>query len=134
MSNRVSYFYLDASLQIGVCQAFALVRKDVLFPGKPGCLIQDARIKDEEWLPIAGQFHWIVIMRDKHIRSRTGEREALMSSGVRAFVLSGAGNYTKWQTLELMVRRWGEIERIATEVPGPYICGVTQGGVRRLTS
>ena len=72
-------------------------------------------------------------MRDKHIRSRVGEREALGSAGVRAFCLTGGGNYSKWQTLELLVRRWSDIERVAAEQPGPYIYSVTQDGLRRLT-
>jgi hypothetical protein len=70
-----------------------------------------------------------VVMRDKRIRTRVAEREALESAGVRAFCLTGAGNYSKWATLDLLVRRWPEMERIAAEQPGPFLYAVTQGGV-----
>ena len=67
-------FYLDASIPFPVSQALALVRDDVLYPGAPGCPITTPDVKDHEWLPVAGHHGWTVIMRDKHVRSRPGER------------------------------------------------------------
>ncbi len=58
-------FYLDASIPFPVSQAFALVRDDVLYPGGPGCPITTPDAKDHEWLPVAGQHGWVVLMRDK---------------------------------------------------------------------
>ena len=84
-------FYLDASIPFPVSQALALVRDDVLYPGAPGCPITAPDVKDDEWLAVAGQHGWAVIMRDKHVRSRPGERRSLRDNGVRAFVLTGAG-------------------------------------------
>ena len=83
---------------------------------------------------MAGEHDWVVIMRDKHIRTRVAERRALLDTGVRAFCLTAAGNYSKWQTLEPLVRRWPEIERISVEEPGPYIYAVTREGVKRRVS
>jgi hypothetical protein len=48
---------------------------------------------DVDWLPQVGQHGWIVLMKDKRIRSRPHERQALLYAGVRAFVLV-AGNIT----------------------------------------
>ena len=95
-------FYLDASIPFPVSQALALVRDDVLYPGAPDCPITAPDVKDHEWLAIAGHHGWAVIMRDKHVRSRPGERRALRDNGVRAFVLTGAGNYSRWQTLDFL--------------------------------
>jgi hypothetical protein len=64
-------------------------------------------------------------MRDKRIRFRPCERQRLMDD-VRGFVMTGAGHYSKWRTLELMVRRWPEVMQIAASEPGPYIYSVTQ--------
>jgi hypothetical protein len=126
-------FYCDASIPVAVAKALALVRGDILYPGQVGCPVASPAVKDEEWLPIAGSNEWIVLMRDKHIRTRPGERRQLMDACVRAFALTGAGNYTRWRTMELLVRRWPEMETIAATEAGPYIYAVTQHGTSRLT-
>jgi PIN like domain len=115
-------FYLDASIPFPVSKALTLVRDDVLYPGA----------KDAEWLPTAGRHGWVVLMRDKRVRSRPGERQALVKSNVRAFVLTTAGNYTRWQTLDLLVRRWADIEEIVATDEPPYIYAVRQQGLRRI--
>jgi hypothetical protein len=57
-------------------------------------------------------------MRDKRIRTRPGERRKLYDNNVGAFCLTGAGNYSKWLTLDLLVRRWDDIERkVRAETP-----------------
>ena len=71
-------------------------------------------------------------MRDKRVRSRPGERQALLKSNVRAFVLTTAGNYTRWRTLELLVRRWADIEEAAASDEPPYVYAVRQQGLRRI--
>jgi len=124
-------FYLDASLQIAVRRAIASVRDDVLYAGGPSAPAEATR--DHVWLPQAGTGNWIVAMRDKKIRTRPGERQALDASGVRAFCLTDAGNATRWRVLELLVTRWGRIEQIANAEAGPYIYAVTRAGVMRLT-
>lgn len=125
-------FYLDASVPFPVSQAFALVRDDVLYPGGPGCPITTPDAKDHEWLPVAGRHGWVVLMRNKRVRSRPGERRALRENGVGAFVLTGGGNYSRWRTLELLVRRWPDIEDAAGSEAPPYIYAVTQQGLRRV--
>jgi PIN domain-containing protein len=124
-------YYLDASLQVDVCRALDLVRNDIQYPGKPGCSITDPKMRDEEWLPVAGSLNWVVLMRDKHIRTRTAERDALTRAGLRTFCLTGAGNYSKWKTVDLLVRKWNEIEQKAAQ-SGPYIYSVTQAGLKQL--
>jgi hypothetical protein len=128
----MSVFYLDANIPEKVYRALALVRGDVLYPGMPGCLVTDRGMKDEVWLRIAGEREWIVLMRDKQVRRRPGQRNALLRHGVRAFVLTGAGNYSEWRTLHLLVRRWDEIEQVVADGPGPFLYAVTQQGVREI--
>jgi hypothetical protein len=115
-----------------VCRALDLVRDDVVHPGAPGSPIQSPATLDIHWLPIVGQRGWIVLMRDKRIRTRTAERERLLANGVGAFCLTGAGNYSRWMTLGLLVRRWDDIDETADRERPPYIFSVTQGGLRRL--
>lgn len=125
-------FYCDASFPLPVAQALSRVRTDVWYPGHPDCPIASQDVHDEDWLPIAGEGKWVALMRDKHIRSRPGERAALIRHGLRAFCLTTAGNAPKWDVLTLVVRQWPAIERTAEEEPGPYICAVTRDGLRRI--
>lgn len=124
-------FYLDASIPIAVRKAIASVRPDVLYAGGPNAPTEDT--KDPVWLPLAGQHGWIVMMRDKKIRTRPGERHALIGAGVRAFCLTDAGEKTRWEVLELIVTRWRRMEQIATNEAGPYIYSVTASGVNPLS-
>lgn len=125
-------FYCDASLQLPVAKALSAVRDDILYPGHPACSVTSPEMPDEEWLGLAGDAGWVVLMRDKRIRSRPGERAKLISHGLRAFCLTTAGNATRWEVLSLMVQSWPAIERKAQEEAGPYICAVTRDGVRPL--
>lgn len=123
-------FYVDASVPVAVRRALAEVRDDVRYAGGPGCPKESTQ--DVQWLKTAGENDWVVLKRDKRIRTRPGERKALIEAGLRTFCLTGAGNYSKWQVLQLLTARWDRIEEVAANVSGPYVYAVTRGGVRRL--
>jgi hypothetical protein len=125
---RIVTFYLDADVPVAVRRAIAGCRSDVLHAGAPGA--PDIDTKDPEWLSLAGRERWVVISRDKHIRRKPAELRAVMDYGVRLFVLTSAGNLTRWDTLDLLVRRWPEITTAADNNVGPFIFSVTRNGVR----
>jgi hypothetical protein len=124
-------FYVDASVPVAVRRALSLVREDVRFAGGPGAPKESTQ--DKDWLREAGEREWVVIKRDKKIRTRPGEREALIAAGLRTFCMTSGGNYSRWETLRLLAARWNRIEEVATTIPGPYIYSVTWDGVRELT-
>lgn len=121
-------FYIDADVPVAVRRAIAGCRTDVIHAGEPGA--PAANTKDKDWLPRAGEERWVVLSRDKGIRRRPAELRAVMDNGVRLFVLTSAGNLSRWDTLELLVRRWADITQTATQNQGPFICAVTRGGLR----
>jgi hypothetical protein len=124
-------WYLDASIPIDVRRALELVRRDIIHPGQSSCPINEGD-KDRDWLPIVGSHQWPVILRDKRIRTRPGEIRALLENDVGAFILSGAGNYTKWETLQLLARKWDSMQEVAEVETRPFIFTVTRDGVRSL--
>lgn len=128
--SRVT-FYVDASVPVAVRHALDLVRGDIVYAGGPNA--PKERTQDRDWLPVAGRNDWVVLKRDKKIRTRRWEREALIDAGLRTFCLTGAGNYTRWEVLRLLTARWPRIEEVAATIPGPYIYSVTLDGVRALT-
>lgn len=125
-------FYLDADVPVAVRRAIAGCRSDVLHAGGPGS--PPVNTKDPDWLALAGRERWVVISRDKNIRRRPAELRAVLDHGVRLFVLTSAGNLSRWDTLDLLVRRWPDIAAAAEDNAGPFICSVTRNGLRGLQS
>jgi len=125
------FFYVDAAM-LGIAMALARVRNDVTYAGAPGCPVKSPNVKDAKWLPIVGRHNWVVIMKDDQIRYRTLERKRFLEAGLRVFCLTTSGNRTSWEILGLLVRFWGDMERVALSRPGPYIYSITQLGVRPL--
>jgi hypothetical protein len=122
-------FYLDADIPAAVRRAIATCRQDVLYAGGPHAPAVDT--KDPVWLEHAGREGWVTISRDKHIRRKPAERRAAMQHGVKLFVLTAGGNLTRWDTLDLLVRRWSDIGEVARQ-PGPFVCAITRGGLRMI--
>lgn len=126
--SGIETFYIDASVPAAVREAIASVRNDVLYAGGPNAPAVDT--PDTVWLKRAGDENWVVLHRDKKIKMRIRERRALIESGVRSFCLSNGGNLNRWETLSLLVLRWGAIERIASQNAGPYVYSVNSSGVK----
>lgn len=124
-------FYVDASL-LGVAPALTQLREDVTYPGAPGCPIAHPRTPDTEWMPVAGREGWLVLMRDKKIRTRPGELRAFRDHGLRAVVLTKSGNAKQFECLRLLMRFWDDIEA-ATEADAPRMWALTSRGLREIT-
>jgi hypothetical protein len=87
-----------------------------------------ANASDEEWLSRIGPKGWIVLTKDKMIRRRILEREALIAAGVRAFVLT-AGNLRGSEMAEIFLKNLSKIESLARTTPAPFIAKVTRDNV-----
>ena len=75
---------------------------------------------DEVWLGECGRQGWIVLTRDKHIRHRRLEREALMANGVAAFALTG-GEATAGEVAETIVPLIQKFVNMAVSEPRPFL-------------
>lgn len=128
LPNR--YFIDENMLSIGY--ALDAVREDIAYPGHRVCSDIARGTKDRIWLPKVGQRDWAVVMRDKRIRSRPGERELLRRHRIRAFCLTGSGDQSSWEMLQLLVRQWDSMEHWLLERDGPFLYAITRNGLRRL--
>jgi hypothetical protein len=83
---------------------------------------------DEEWLTRAGNEGWIVLTKDKLIRKRPIEREALVAAAVRAFVFTG-GNMSGVEMAESIVAAIPRMLRVIASTRAPFIARITGSGI-----
>lgn len=86
---------------------------------------QDAR--DTEWLPEVGRRRWVVLTKDRHIRTRQNELIALLTAGVAAFVLT-AGDLDGPEMATAFVRALPKMNRMLIGQPRPFIARVSPTG------
>jgi hypothetical protein len=87
---------------------------------------------DVDWLRQVGSNGWVVLTKDKRIRKREDEREALIDAKVRLFVLSVRQNLRGNEMAQTFIRNISRMERMVRKQPAPFIAGVYQNEVRLL--
>jgi len=92
-----------------------------------------AGTQDQEWLPVAGRQRWVVLTKDRHIRKRELELEALVNAKVRAVVLTSA-DLTGPQQAEVFVRALPKISRCCRASRGPLIATLSSGALLSVLS
>lgn len=89
--------------------------------------------RDTDLAAHLGARRWILVTADMRIRKRVQERAALLSAGIGVFVFSGKARRTGMEWLELIVRRWPDIQRYAASNTPPYLVQVPdRGAIKRL--
>ncbi|HEU4760528.1 MAG TPA: hypothetical protein VFT91_11195 [Dehalococcoidia bacterium] len=116
--------FIDRSIPKGVADALKAVRDDVRWLEDE--FQHDA--KETEWLPEIGKRGWLVISRDKKIRTRPGERRALVDAGVGCFILAQKQNLTRWDYLKLIAASLDEMEEAFASTRKPFIYTVGRTG------
>jgi hypothetical protein len=88
---------------------------------------------DVVWLPQVAKNKWVLLSKDKRIRGRPIEKEALLIPGARSFILT-SGNMTGQEMADAFIRRINQIRRIAKNEKTPFVAVVTRDGVSVLWS
>lgn len=83
--------------------------------------------RDAEWLPEVGRRGWVVLTKDRNIRSRQNELIALLAANVAAFVLT-AGDLAGQDMADAYLRALPKMKRMLLGQPRPFIARVSQGG------
>ncbi len=90
----------------------------------------DEEVADTDWLELAGQRGWPVLMKDERIRYRPAERAAIVAHRVQAFCLTG-GNLRAVAMAEQYLMVIADLAQ-ACSSPGPFLYAVSARGLRRL--
>jgi len=80
---------------------------------------------DETWLREVGARSWVVLTKDDRIRYHELERLALVSAGVRSFVLTAKG-LRATEYAALFVKALPAMRRLLRKHNGPFIAKVTR--------
>lgn len=123
-SHDVTWF-VDRSLGRGVARALIDVGEHAIYHDEQ--FPQDAL--DEEWLPLCGERGWVVLTKDKAIRRRLLERQALLSAGVRAFFLT-SGSMTGAEMAGAFLRCLPAMSQLIENEDAPFIALVSRSGVK----
>jgi len=81
---------------------------------------------DVGWLPAIGNRGWVLLTKDKDIRRRPLEIEAILNAHIRAFVLT-ATELGREEQAGIFLRAMPKIHRICRR-PGPFIYNITRMG------
>jgi hypothetical protein len=119
-------FFADESV-LGLGKALAIARRDLVHPGHPVIPEVPTGALDTVWIPQVAARDLVVIGRDRRIRTKPAELEALKAAGLRVFWIAGKKDLTTWGYLVRLVRRWDDIERtIAAGGAGPWFYAVNE--------
>ena len=133
-------FYIDADL-LGLARVLAGLRHDVTYPGDPGalihkrsrppCPITSPAVKDTQWIPEVAARGWLIITRDRHIQEHHLEIAAVREHRARMVALTAADAGSVFAQLEVVMSRWRDIERCASQPP-PFIYAATRTTMRSI--
>ena len=82
---------------------------------------------DEQWLELVGRNGWVAVTKDRRIRYRALEMQALISSGVRTFVVIGK-NKSAEDLANQFLKAKNKIYKILAIHKGPFIAKVYSDG------
>jgi hypothetical protein len=84
---------------------------------------------DESWIPAVAGRGWVILTKDKNIRRRAGEREALVTASARIITLT-SGNMSGAVMAALLVQHLADMEQLALSQPAPFVAILGPGGMQ----
>jgi hypothetical protein len=106
-------------------------RDDVLYPGHEDLPEVPLGTADLDWMPIVGARRFIVITRDKHIRTRPAEFAAYVEYGICSVWIGAKRDLGPKDQLELFLSHEARLRREAIKRGlGPWALALSATGVR----
>jgi PIN like domain len=117
--------FFDRSIPRGVAEAVKQVRDDACWLED---VFEEGWIKDREWIPEIGAREWLVVSKDKKIRTRPEERRAVKENNVGCFILNYKQPLTRWEILKLVSSTLDEMEEKFANTPRPFMYLIDRNG------
>jgi hypothetical protein len=124
-------FFLDRSLgRKAVPQALRADGWDIVTLAEHYGVPADEQVADVDWIEEAAGRGWPILMKDKRIRHRPAEIDAVVGHKARCFVIT-RGDLSSAEMVNRFVVNKAAILAVAAE-PGPYIYSVQIDRLSRL--
>lgn len=83
---------------------------------------------DTEWLPVVGKRGWIILSKDKNLKSNPLEVIGLLRANTHSFLLT-SGSVTGQDMANAFIAAMNDIQGIVLSMPHPLVASVWQTGV-----
>ena len=83
---------------------------------------------DEEWIALVGRMGWVAITKDRNVRYRAAELEAVRGHSARVIVIR-MKNATGADIAEVLLKGRRRIARFAAKTPPPFVAGIHGSGM-----
>jgi predicted nuclease of predicted toxin-antitoxin system len=84
---------------------------------------------DESWIPDVANRGWVILTKDKNIRRRAGEREAVVTASAKIITLT-SGNMTGAEMAATFVTHLADMESLVANQPAPFVAILGPGGMQ----
>ncbi len=84
---------------------------------------------DVDWIPEVASRGWVILTKDKNIRRKHGEREALVTAGAKIITLTSGGMKGE-EMARLFVDNLAGMEALAASQPPPFVAILGRGGLQ----
>lgn len=127
--DRSLRFFADESV-LGLGLALARLRPDTVHPGHALIPEVERGALDPDWIPRIAARGLIAIGRDKRVRTKPAEKQAIIDHGLRYIWVGGKQDESSWDWMRRLTKYWDDIEKLINELgPGPWFITVNRGGV-----
>ena len=124
-------FFLDRSLgRVAVPSLLRAAGWDLVTLAEHYGVPNDERVSDPEWIRDAAVRGWPILMKDKRIRYRKAEIDAVIQYQARCFVIT-KGDLSSGEMASRLLTVGQAIFDVAAQ-PGPYIYAVQSDRIDRL--
>ena len=125
-------FFIDRSLgRRAVPEALRADGWDLVTLAEHYGIPTDKEVADTVWIEEAAKQGWPILMKDKRIRHRQAEIDAVIEHQARCFVLT-RGDLSSAEMASRFIGNKTTIHATATDQPGPYIYSVHADRIARL--
>ncbi|GGD69734.1 hypothetical protein [Microbacterium murale] len=108
-------------------------RTDFVYPGHEALPEIPLGALDLEWMPIVGARGFIVITRDRRIRTRPAELEAYLTHGIRSVWIGAKQDLRADAQAELFLKHEARLNREIIKLgAGPWALALNMNGFRPL--
>jgi len=108
-------------------------RTDVRHPGLASLPDVPLGTTDLDWMPIIGARRWILISRERHIRSRPADLAAFREHGICSVWIGAKRDLSPQDQVDLFLRYEDRLIReIIKRGPGPWALAMSPSGLRPL--